>query len=969
MKSMKRWLTVMLAFSTIFAGFAISPQAQAAINDYVTVTKSVNPNTITTLEEAEVTLNITGTPPTNVILPNDVVLIIDKSGSMSPSYAPNNGDDKITNAKEAAKGFVDLMDMTKHRVAVVDFSSTTNIGSLSFTVDKDAAKTYINGISANGGTATGDAIDAALALLVNHRTDAQPVIVLMTDGAATEPSGNAFEYALQKSQAAKDAGVILYSIALLNPTDDPDTSGPNILLKNMATTANHHHFVLGSSGLNEIYAAIVQEIGMASAYDVTVTDIIDSNFEIVPGSYDNNIPKPTVDGNTLTWKFNELKNSMLSFKYKIRPVNKTKEGTFPISSTASLITYKDYAGAARSKAIPVVNLAVKLPAPEITSIMQPVGHPNGGETVTINGKYFVSGATVLFGTTIATNVVAVSDTQITVTVPKGAQGTIDVTVKNPDAQKAIGQYQYKADPIVTNITPSNGPLAGGTIVVIQGNYLMKGVSIKFADQPAVISLYSNITYLKVTAPQGVAPGPVDLTFTNPDGTSVVVASGYTYDTPPSTDPSITSISPNSGLVTGGTISYVDGKNFKSGMKIMIGSKEATTTYVSTTRFKVTIPASDIAGPVDVSVVNLSGNAFTLASGYTYNAIVYPTPTITSITPNSGLVEGGNIVYIDGTNYVSGLSKAYIGGKEALTTYVSATRLKVTIPVGDAAGSVDVKVVNDTNEATLAQGYEYTLPVIVSPTVTSVTPNTGLTSGGLIVYIDGTNFKSGATVKFGSTTVTSSYISTTRIKVTTPASATNGKVDLTVTNPDGGEGTLTEGFEYTAMIPTITGLTPNHANKAGGDIIYVDGTNFDSSSTVTVNGVSAGVTFVSNSRLKVTIPASPTVGDVPLVVTISNGQTASAILTYDTGPIVPAPSLTSMTATSGSAAGGNIIYIDGKNFTNKPSVYFGGVKAVTVTYVSSSRVKVTVPAGVSGPVLVKVVNPDGQESNTLNYTYN
>ena len=83
---------------------------------------------------------------------------------------------------------------------------------------------------------------------------------------------------------------------------------------------------------------------MASVYDVTILDVVDPNFEIVPGSADNNIPKPIINGNTLTWEFNELKSSTLSFQYKIRPINKTKAGIFPISTASSVITYKDYAG-------------------------------------------------------------------------------------------------------------------------------------------------------------------------------------------------------------------------------------------------------------------------------------------------------------------------------------------------------------------------------------------------------------------------------------------------------------------------------------------------------------------------------------------------------------------------------------------------------------------------------------------------
>ena len=61
----------------------------------------------------------------------------------------------------------------------------------------------------------------------------------------------------------------------------------------------------------------------------------------------------------------------------------------------------------------------------------------------------MNGATVLFGAVAGSNVIVGSDTKITVTAPAGKQGIVDVVVKNPDNQKAVAQYQYKADPIVS----------------------------------------------------------------------------------------------------------------------------------------------------------------------------------------------------------------------------------------------------------------------------------------------------------------------------------------------------------------------------------------------------------------------------------------------------------------------------------------------------------------------------------------
>lgn len=968
MKKFKQCFTIIFAVWFALYGLIAAPQqGEAAINDYVSVTKSANPTKITTQEETEIALNITGTPPANVVMPNDVVLIIDKSGSMAPTYGPNNGEDKMTNAKEAAKGFVDLMDMTKHRVAVVDFSSSAS--SFPFTVDKDAAKSYINTINSGGGTATGNAIDAAVALLADHRSEAQPVIVLMTDGAATESPSNTdpFDYALQRAQAAKDAGVIFYTIALLNPNEDPITSAPNVLMKNMATTATHHHFVLGSNGLNQIYAAIVKEIGMASAYDVTVTDIVGNDFEIVPGSFEDNIPKPTVTGNTLTWKFNELKNSALTFKYKIRPVDKMKAGNFPASLNTSSITYKDYAGANRTKSIPSVNVTVKLPAPVITAVTEPFGHPNGGETVTITGQNFVSGATVKFGSTAATNVAFVSSTEITATVPAGKQGMVDVSVTNPDNQVAKAQYQYKTDPIITSITPANGPLVGGTIVSIKGQYFMSGLTVKFGDKTAPLFYYYGSDQISVKSPIGAEAGPVDVTLTNPDGTSVTVTGGFTYDAPPSTDPEIVAISPDNGVVTGGNTIYVNGKNFKSGMKVVIGSKDASTSYVSATQLRVTVPAGDAAGTVDVSVRTAEGAVYTKSQSYTYNAIVYPTPTITSVTPNTGLITGGNMVYVNGTNFVNGVTKVTFGTNDVNATYVNSTTLRLTVPAIATAGKVDVTVSNNDQSALLTEGYEYTMPIISEPHITAVTPNQGSIKGGYIAYIDGENFSGGATVTLGGTNASVTYINSGQLKIVVPATATTGVVDVTVTNKDGGTETLAGGFEYLPILPEITSISPASASREGGATIYVNGNNFDTSAAVTINGVNATTAYVNSTSLRVTVPASSTVGQVPLVVSLSNGQSATFEFTYTDLPAAAAPVITRLSSVTGKA--GNVVYIYGTYFKNKPKVYFGSVEATTVVYTSSTTIRVTVPTGNTGEVLVKVVNPDTLESNTVTYTYN
>lgn len=92
-------------------------------------------------------------------------------------------------------------------------------------------------------------------------------------------------------------------------------------------------------------------------------------------------------------------------------------------------------------------------------------------------------------------------------------------------------------------------------------------------------------------------------------------------------------------------------------------------------------------------------------------------------------------------------------------------------------------------------------VIVNPTISSISPNSGTTSGSTSVTITGTGFAAGATVKFGANNGTSvNVVSATQITVSTPAGSA-GAVNVVVTNTDGGTVTSTNAFTYQGA-PTI-----------------------------------------------------------------------------------------------------------------------------------------------------------------------
>jgi SPP1 family predicted phage head-tail adaptor len=88
--------------------------------------------------------------------------------------------------------------------------------------------------------------------------------------------------------------------------------------------------------------------------------------------------------------------------------------------------------------------------------------------------------------------------------------------------------------------------------------------------------------------------------------------------------------------------------------------------------------------------------------------------------------------------------------------------------------------------------------ISSPTIITIDPDSGPTTGGTAVIITGTQFNTALAVTFGGVTATSIIrVSATEITCITPA-GTAGAQDVVITNTDTGTVTAAGGFEYEAI---------------------------------------------------------------------------------------------------------------------------------------------------------------------------
>jgi len=212
------------------------------------------------------------------------------------------------------------------------------------------------------------------------------------------------------------------------------------------------------------------------------------------------------------------------------------------------------------------------PAPTVRSVSPASGTASGGTLVRITGTGLGTATAVHFGTATA-SIVAESEgsaereereegeereereegeeeteSSVTVRSPEHEPGLTDILVTNPGGTSAVSpadHYLYTPPvPVITALTPDEGPLAGGGAVTITGADLGGATLVRFGSVAAAITSDSE-TAITATAPAEAA-GTVAVTVTTPEATSATAgpADLYTYlgplpilgDTDPLTTP-------------------------------------------------------------------------------------------------------------------------------------------------------------------------------------------------------------------------------------------------------------------------------------------------------------------------------------------------------------------------------------------------------------------------------------------------
>ncbi len=502
-------------------------------------------------------------------------------------------------------------------------------------------------------------------------------------------------------------------------------------------------------------------------------------------------------------------------------------------------------------------------------------------------------------------------------------------------------------PTITTLSPTSA-VAGGaafTLTINGTNFTSAATSIWGATP-------LKTTYVSATKLTAVVPASL-IASTGKASVTVITASGasssatFTINPPP---PTITTLSSTS--VVAGSQAFtltINGANYLPGALATVvkwNSIALTTTYVSSTQLKAAVPANLIAnaGTFNISVVTAGGTSAMVP--FTVNMAP---PAISSISPTQ-LPAGHADFTLDvyGTHFTS-TAIVYWGTRPLVTVSAGGGILLATVPASLVATASKASITVTTAGGTSAPiTFTVTPP---QPIITSLSPNTAAAgSAKFTLTVNGTDFLTTSLVIFGSTQLATTYVNSTQLTASVPASliAVAGTTGVYVYTPGGGGKSPISFFTINPAAPSITSFSPASASAGGaGFMLTINGTAFTPSATTIWGTTSLGTVYNSPTQLTIAVPASLIEFSGTASITVNTAAGTSTPVTYTIKPASPTISgLSTSVATAGGAAFTLAVY--GTNFTSTSTVKWGST-ALATTYLSATELTATVPAALIASV--------------------
>lgn len=297
--------------------------------------KQINVSQISCSETFKVTLALSAAPDI-AANPTDIVLVLDRSGSMAGS--------PLANMKLGANTFIDIIDEATDSTQDGNIGSGSHIGIVSFADDAtadtqlitsvDTLRDAVDALSAGGSTNHAAAFSKAVELFDPASANAK-VIVMFTDGKTTAGLPPA-----PVAAAARASGIIIYCIGLIG-ADGIDVN----VLNDWATDPDASHVAVtpDDSDLEDLFADLAANISKPGATNIVIDDTIHPDFTIVSLGHPTKGSASMTGTNSLQWKIDELGvsgNEGASLEFFVKHTAQTS-GTKLVNAS---ISYSDTEG-------------------------------------------------------------------------------------------------------------------------------------------------------------------------------------------------------------------------------------------------------------------------------------------------------------------------------------------------------------------------------------------------------------------------------------------------------------------------------------------------------------------------------------------------------------------------------------------------------------------------------------------------
>ena len=622
----------------------------------------------------------------------------------------------------------------------------------------------------------------------------------------------------------------------------------------------------------------------------------------------------------------------------------------------------------------------------VRTITPSSGPRHGGTLIEVAGTAFVN-STALSCRLGSRNLpgVFIDSEHVRCTTPPSVSSSplsLEISNNGVDYTNSAVKFTFVPGLSIRYLWPTNGPIIGGTKVVVHGSGFSGGANVLCVfDGRDTLATVRSDNELDCPTPGRNATGRVKVELTNNQVDKVSSSIAFTYVEPIL----LTNVSPAQSGEEGGAAVVVTGHNFiaSPSLNCRFGRQDATPAlWISSTQISCLTPSSP-AGLGDMSL-SVSNNGQDFARGSLLFTFI-PAFTVIRSQPRTGPVDGGTEVTLMGTGLSETGPWACVFGEAVavLATQLATGHLRCKSPPqppgrvplrvfrsGSPLGSAVSGAVAAASTSSLRDfgiTFEYQGTVFLS----SVEPRSGSTSGGTPITLRGFGFANASMLTCGFSEQNGRFLSSPAVQasgstaVCSSPPLTSGKgyayvagpTVVTVTVSLNGVDFTRRGLQYTYYQPVeVFGLFPAMGSTSGGTVVTIVGRGFLPSEALSCRfgafAASPGE-FLSSDAVRCTSPPSPH-GPTDVIVSITNNladySESSAIFEYrpHARPERFYPSISPL-------SGGMLVTIEGGTFFATPQLAcrFGGI-VVKANLESRTSITCQVPkSSVEKEVLLQV----------------